>query len=219
MELKKLIEKEYSQLLSSYPKLMKPVYQGNLWRIDGSIDVIDDEEGYWDTYQVSIFLPPGYPKDIPVLQETSEKIKRDINWHMSRAGFCCLGTRAKIFYDLSDGITLLKWLDKFAHPFLANHVFRIKTGSYADEEFSHGTKGIIEWWEKISGLNGAVAILQHLRQISGYRTQALNRPCFCESGKKYKRCYEINPSGHRYMISCKEIESDIDSIRKYLGKQ
>jgi hypothetical protein len=215
MELNKIIDKDYSELLPRYPKLMKPVLEGNVWKINGSIDVIDDEGGYWDTYQVLIFVPPRYPEDIPVMQEISEKIERHIDWH-NPSGFCCLATRAKIFHDLSDGITLLKWLDKFAHPFLANHVYRKRTGHYAHEEFSHGTKGIIEGWEKISGIRGASAILKHLAQISGYRTQALNRPCFCGSGKKYKRCYELNPTIHRYKIPWAEIARDVKEIRKYL---
>ena len=216
MELKELIATHYAESLTSYPKLIKLAKDGEFWRIDGSIDVIDDEGGYWDTYEVSIFIPPAYPKDIPILQETGKKIKRDIDWHMSSEGICCLATRAKIFHDLSGGITLLKWLDKFTHPFLANHVYRIRNKNYAHEEFSHGTKGIIEGWEKITGIQGVGSILKHLSQIIGYRTQAINRPCFCGSGKKYKRCYEINPGDHRYKIPPKEIEKDLVDITRYL---
>ncbi|MBL7743131.1 MAG: SEC-C domain-containing protein [Chitinophagaceae bacterium] len=219
MEQKYLITKHYEECLSSYPKLIKLVKEGDFWRIDGCIDVTDDEGGYWETYEVSIFIPPDYPKDIPILQETGKKIKRESDWHMSSNGECCLATRAKIFHDLSEGITLLKWLDKFAHPFLANHVYRIKHNHYAHEEFSHGTKGIIEGWKKITGVRDAVSILKHLVQITGYRTQALNRPCFCGSGKKYKRCYEISPIEHRYGIPSIEILEDIKAISKSLGQR
>lgn len=216
MEQKQLIAKHYAESLNSYPKLIKLIKDGEFWRINGYIDVTDDEGGYWDTYEVTILIPPHYPKDIPILFETGKKIIRESDWHMSSNGECCLATRAKIFHDLSDGITLLKWLDKFAHPFLANHVYRKKHMRYAHEEFSHGTKGIIEGWEKITGIRGAGSIIKHLRQITGYRTQALNQPCFCGSGKKYKRCYEINPAEHRYKIPYNEIARDITEIRKYL---
>lgn len=208
---------QFAEAVVKYPKLIRLVKEGkDFWRIDGSIDVIDDEGGYWDTYEVSIFILPGYPNDIPLMLETSKKIKREADWHMSKEGFCCLATRAKMFHDLSNGITLLKWLDKFAHPFLANHVLKLNDGNYADKEFSHGAKGIIEGWELISGLNGAGNILKHLSNISGYRTQALNRDCFCGSGKKYKRCYEIKPNQHRYGIPYNEIRNDVIEIRKFL---
>lgn len=218
MEPGELIKKQYADALPKYPKLIKliKVGGGGVWRIDGAIDVIDDGGGYWDTYDVSIFILPGYPKDIPLLKETSKKIIRDANWHMSKEGFCCLATRAKIFHELANGITLVKWLDQFVHPFLANHVVKLKDGNYANKEFSHGAKGIIEGWELISGLRGSGNILKHLTEISGYRTQALNHPCFCGSGKKYKRCYEIRPNDHRYGIPCNEIRNDVIEIRKYL---
>lgn len=218
MELKELLEKEYGEILTYYPKLMKPACQEQYWRINGSIDVIDNEGGYWDTYQIAILIPLNYPQGIPILQEVSKKIERDIDWHMvGENGLCCLATPAKIYHDLSGEITLLKWLNRFAHPFLANHVFKKKTGNYANEEFSHGTKGIIEGWEKILNINGNLCVLHYLRQISGYRTQSLNRPCFCGSGKKYKRCYVINPHGHRFCIPPNQIDNDIKSIASYLN--
>lgn len=215
MVTRELIEQDFIEAVQAYPKLLKVYEQGNYWHIEGSIDVFDDEGGYWDTYDVKILIPPTYPKDIPILLETGKKIIRHSDWHTSSEGVCCLATRAKIFYDLSDGISLKKWLDKFAHPFLANHQYRLRNHKYAHEEFSHGTKGIIEGWEKITGIKNSHTILEHLRWIIGYKTQSKNLPCFCGSGKKYKRCFERHQNMHQYNIPTTEIEKDIIEICKY----
>jgi hypothetical protein len=168
---------------------LEPVKRKEIWTTSGVIDVIDDEGGYWDSYNVAIILPAAYPHDLPIPVETSRKILRNIDWHVSENGICCLSTPSLMFHELSEDINLQKWLDKFAHPFLANHVYRKKTTHYAHEEFSHGPEGIIEGWKKILKMDNAAKVLEYLQYMAGNKTVSLNKPCFCGSEKKYKRCY------------------------------
>lgn len=120
------ISEHYHEVRGKYPKLGLPRKNNGFWKIDGTIDVIDDEGSHWDSYEVSIFLSPNYPKDLPVLIETSKKIRRHIDWHISDEGICCLSTPSKMYQALGEEITLLKWLNEFAHPYLANHVTESK---------------------------------------------------------------------------------------------
>ncbi len=197
---------------TKYPKLTELTDAGKFYRVNGSIDVVDDEGGCWDTYDVAILIPLNYPDSLPLLIETSHKIKRDSNWHINKEGECCLSTNAKMYYDLKGKITLLNWLDKFAHPYLANHVYKIKTGSYANEEFSHGDAGVFEGWKKIFQTEDRNQILLYLKQMIGVKRLALNRLCFCGSGKKYKRCYLSNPEVHLLNIPAAQIVNDIKAI-------
>ncbi len=198
-----------------YPKLSDPVEENNVQKIVGAIDVVDDAGRYWDTYDVSIIIPAKYPNDLPILIETSNKIERHIDWHIIGEGFCCLSTKAKIFHELKGDLTLLRWLDKFAHPYLANHVYKLKTGHYANEEFSHGTLGIIEGWRQILDCNDTKKVLLQLKRMAGIESLPLNQLCFCNSGKKYKRCYLLNESAHRMNIPRYQIISDIKAIEKF----
>lgn len=209
---REIIQGHLSEAQIKYPKLIHLIQENEIWKINGVIDVIDDEGGYWDSYEVSILIPNDYPDSLPVLVETSNKIERDINWHVVAWGVCCLSTQAKMFYDLEGSITLLKWLDKFAHPFFANHVYRVKTGHYANEEFSHGNKGILEGWRKILQLKCNNQTFVYLQHMIGIKSRPLNQPCFCGSGKKYKRCYLLNPKGHLMNIPAVQINTDIKAI-------
>ena len=217
MESAKLIYQHFEEVISKYPKLRRPIEREDSWTIEGSIDVVDADGGYWDTYDVLILVPKEYPNDLPLLFESSKKIERHIDWHMVD-NWCCVGTRAKMFREMADSITLLKWLDGYAHPFLANHVYKMKTGNYADQEFSHGADGIIEGWEEILGFKGKKKILEQLRLMAGFQELPRNRPCYCGSRKKYKRCFILKEAEHRMRIPLRQIGADITSIRRGLGK-
>jgi hypothetical protein len=209
-----LIFEQYSEALIKYPKLGTPRHYNGYWQIEGTFDVIDDEGGYWDSYEVSIILPQDYPNELPLLIEKGEKIKRHIDWHISEGGICCLSTSAKIYQVLGQKIRLLDWLNQFAHPYLANHVYRIKTGNYAHAEYSHGAKGILEGWQDILLRQSSSEIMQYLRFLAGYTELPRNRPCFCGSGKKFKRCFLLHREAHRFFIPVAQICSDIKALKK-----
>lgn len=213
-----IIQKHFLDAQERYPKLQNLIQADNTWKINGVIDVIDDEGGYWDSYEVSIVMLDDYPDSLPILVETSNKIERHIDWHMISGGVCCLSTQAKMFYELKGDITLVKWLNEFAHPFLANHVYRLKTGHYANEEFSHGNKGILEGWKKIIQVEDNIQILTYLQQMIGIKGLSLNQKCFCGSGKKYKRCYLLNRKDHLLNIPTSQIVKDINALSKEIYK-
>jgi len=214
MDTGKLILNQFFEAKAKYPKLGTPIKEGNIWRASGAIDVIDDEGGYWDTYDVDIVLFSDYPASLPILLETGKKIKRNLDWHISKEGICCLSTPAKMYHDLGGNVTLVRWLDMFAHPYLANHVYKVKAGAYASGEFSHGNKGILEGWKMILGIPSGKQVLLYLEHLVWIREPALNRPCFCGSNKKYKRCYLLTVEKHRMNIPYSQIMEDIKSLRK-----
>lgn len=213
-----IIIQHYSQAVEKYPWLEKPYALENLWVIDGKLDVIDINGYCWGTYQVKIVFPNGYPLNIPVLIETSNKITRHVDWHISEQGVCCVGTIAKQHREMSDGITLISWLDKFAIPYFANHIQRLELGSYANGEFAHGLEGILEYYKELFQTLDANSTLDRLRQIAGLNSYSKNALCFCGSGKKYKRCLEKNRKEHMFHIPRDILIADINSLKKLTPK-
>lgn len=184
-----IIREHYAEAVKHYPKLRKPVLENGLWVIYGRLDIIDKNGANWDTYEVKIEFPEEYPTDVPKFFEEEGKIERDKNWHVSGNGSCCLGPRVKMLLELSDGITLARWLELQAIPFLANHYLKKKTGKYIGDEFPHGAKGILkfygQWWK----LENKDEIVAQLRKISGRVKIGRNERCYCDSGIKYKKCH------------------------------
>lgn len=213
-----LINFQYVEAGKKFKKLNSPEKCEVGWRIKGHIDVIDDEGGYWDTYEVRIIIPDGYPEQLPILIETSKKIERHEDWH-NTDGICCLSTNAKMFTTLKGDITLLRWLEKFAHPFLANHVYKIKTNAYASSEFEHGTAGLLQGYFEIFETLNVHEVIRMLRLMSGCLPMSKNAKCFCGSGKKYKRCFLLNPNIHYQKIPLQILKADLYHIKKYLNKK
>jgi len=210
-----LIQKEFTEAHKKYIKLLPPEKVGEGWVLKGSIDVVDADGGYWDTYDVCILVPKNYPLELPILTETSKKIKRHEDWHNSN-GICCLSTNAKMFSVLGKNISLFNWLEKFAHPFLANHVYRIKTGKYANKEFDHGTEGIFQGYYEIFNVTNKLEVINQLKSICGIKKPSRNDYCFCGSGKKYKKCFLEGSPNHRVNIPYEILKKDLEEIIAYL---
>lgn len=210
-----LIRNEFCDVARKYSKLNPPEKITQGWIIRGAIDVLDDEGGYWDTYEVCILIPLNYPNVLPQLFESSGKILRTEDWHNSN-GLCCLGTEAIMYYRMGGQVTLVKWIEQFAHPYLANHIYKLKTGSYAQGEFSHGVPGLIEGYTQIWGLKNEVEVINYLKFVTNIKSLKRNDPCFCKSGKKYKHCYLVAPKKHFMGIPVNLIQDDLQKIESYI---
>lgn len=210
-----LVINQYNIAKQYFQKLNSPKKIDLGWEIDGEIDVIDDEGSYWDTYKVKIIFPEKFPEKLFELYEVGGKIPKEPDWHNSSS--CCLSTNAIIYSELGDDLNLLNWLSKFAHPFLANHVYRLKTKKYANGEFKHYTAGIIQGYEKLFDLSGVRSVFHRLKGMCHILNDR-NAKCFCNSGKKIKNCYLISPNTHRlFNIPVHVLTSDLYEIAKYMN--
>lgn len=206
--------KEIEQLMLKFPKLKEPVKKNGVSLINGHIDIIDANEYIWDTYSVLILIPNEFPTLMPELIELDRKIERDPNWHVNKHGVCCLGTDSKIHHELGDEKTLINWMDKFAVPFLANHKYKKVTGAYANGEFSHGHEGLLEFYFKLFNVTNKEEVIKQIRLILGINSLSSNQKCFCNSDKKYKRCFLLQPEKHRYNIPIKIFKDELREILK-----
>lgn len=205
-----IVLSQYEEAKHRFPKLLQPKRVGDNWEIEGSLDVIDDEGSFWDTYDVKIIVPNRFPDQLFEFQETGKKIPKGPEWHNNDS--CCLSTNAVMFSEMLGNVTLLNWLNRFVHPFLANHVFKLKTGQYANEEFDHGDAGIIQGYYKVFRTNDLSIVLEKLKFITGTKSLGRNDPCFCSSGKKYKHCFLIDPRKHSPGIPISILQSDLNQI-------
>jgi len=98
-------------------------------------------------------------------------------------------------------------------PFLCNQVYFTRHGEWAFGEFSHGSKGIYEFYKELFRTNNIVQIILSLKNIYlGKYNFERNWKCFCGSGIKYKNCH-LN-----VMLSYEEkicILNDIELLEKY----
>lgn len=207
-----IINDQYNAIKQKFPKLNPPNLVGRVWEIIGTIDVIDDEGSYWDSYDVKVVVPEKFPEQLFELHETGNKIPKEPAWHNTIS--CCLSTNAVMFMEMAGNLTLLNWLEKFAHPYLANHVYKIKTGNYANGEYAHSEPGIIQGYFKIFQTKEETVVIEKLKILTGRKNTSRNVPCFCNSGKKYKRCYLLEPKKHSPGIPIVVLNDDLAQLLK-----
>lgn len=209
------ISRQYESVKEKFPKLNQPLQVGEHWEINGAIDVIDDEGSSWDTFEVKIFVPENFPEELFILQETGTRIPKEEKWHNTFS--CCVSTNAIIYHTLGNDISLLNWLVKFAHPFLANYVYKREKEEYASGEFDHATPGIVQGYERLFGLTGAKEVLERLKILSSVLRLGRNDKCFCGSGKKFKTCYLKSSFTHKYSgIPYSLLQKDMEVIKNML---
>ena len=209
------IKKEFDILNAQYSSLDKLIETAYGFCISGSLSIVDINGWNWGIYQIEIWIPVTYPTDLPLLVETGNAIERDINWHISKDGICCVGTLARQYRDMTDGISLIKWLKLFAIPYLANHCYKKEKNNYADGELAHGVEGIFQDNVSCFKLEDPKEIVLRINNILGFKQQSLNKPCFCDSGKKYKRCFLLNPHFHRLGIPIKVLKDDLKKLQSH----
>ncbi len=217
MGLINILDQEYIEAFSKFPKLRKPFLYHELGILEGEIDIVDKNDWCWGTYEVRIVFPPTYPAALPRCFEVSEKIFRHEDWHVNKEGLCCLGTDAKQFRELANRFTLVNWLVLFVVPFFANHIHRLEIKRYADGELSHGPKGLYEDYSALLDITDIHQLVERLRLMAGVSAISMNRLCFCGSGKKYKRCYVVSPETHMMGIPQGLIITDVQKLSTLKG--
>lgn len=213
MVLEATVIKQYLEAKETFPKLQYPQRTNYGWEIVGQIDVIDDQGTIWDVFDVKILFPNDFPEALFELSETGNKIPKGKEWHNSET--CCLSTKAVMFSEMLGNLTLLNWLYKYAHPFLANYVYRVKTNTYANKTFDHETAGLIQGYYKVFRTSDLSLVIEKLKYLTGSKTLGRNDPCFCGSGKKYKHCYLINSTRHSPGIPISILKDDLSHIIHY----
>ncbi len=186
-----LFEKDFKSLNEFFPKLShKNINQANnAWLITGEIDICDSVGDYWDTFSIIIIVPFQYPFCIPIVLETSEKIKRIEDHHIDEHGICCLDITHKMLLLKARGINLLTFTREKIYPFFVNQVYFEKKGKFANGEYKHHFEGIKQYYAedlKINSVEECVMILKHLLNDTPLTR---NDFCFCKRKLKYKKCH------------------------------
>jgi len=160
--------------------------------IEGELDLLDRECGIiWDTYSIQIQVPYSFPYDLPKLYLLSKNIPWSYDRHIGINGGCCIAPSIEQRLILSRQYSILDFIEKLVIPFFASQkMFSLGLG-WANGEYEHFTLGLIEYYkQKIECYNMEQVIIA-LKVLCGKSKYKRNEKCFCNSGKKYKKCHYI----------------------------
>lgn len=186
-----LFERDFADVQEYFPKLSYGRNrQHKIWIISGELDICDVRGNYWNTFDVKIVVPESYPHCVPIVMEKSEIIPRDIDWHISENGICCLDSDNNLIVLSRHGINLKDFIAEKIYPFFANQLYKLQENKYAGQEYKHHVEGIIQYYIEDLNIPSAEDIIVFLEHIIHKKDLTRNRLCPCRSGKKIKNCHE-----------------------------
>lgn len=188
------LKKDLNDFLNTYYNfsISTDKTKDNYLVLNGAINVVDTNGDFWNDYEVRIVIPKlGYPHVVPKVYECSTKIERDDDFHISKKGECCLDIHHKLILEKKRGITLISFYKKYIYPFFSNHQYKIKTKSYAGEEYEHDADGVVQFYNEEFNLTDNELIIKYIECSLGMLKTERNKQCPICGSPKYKKCCRI----------------------------
>lgn len=176
-----LIDVQFIELRKKYPYLYRQD-ELDITKIVGTI--FFDDDGIKDEYEIEILISKAYPKAIPLVRETKDKIPKD--YHHNGDHFC-LETPFRVWEIFRREETLLNFVDNLVLPYLALYSYAKRTNDFS-KQHAHGTKGVLEDYKKLFNIDEDLLAFKLLRILAerSYRGHSL---CPCGSGEKLRKCH------------------------------
>lgn len=150
---------------------------------------VSDSDEIEDTYKLEIFVPDKFPKALPKVKETGEKIPRDGNFHVNSDGSLCLGSPLRLLKKVHSAPSLTGFADKCLVPYLYAVSYKLMHGGdFVFGELAHGDQGIVDDYSIMLGLQERNQITQAIQLLGAKKRIANKRPCPCGCGKRLGAC-------------------------------
>ncbi len=205
-----LITSQFDELKSNYPKLELEKNQsfsivGFLEFaacIDGSDEIIEDG------FEIQINIPHTYPESIPTVKEIGNRIPD--KFHQFMNGHLCLGAPLGIKKIFLQNSTLLHFVNKSLIPYLYSYSYFEKFGEMPFGELSHGSEGILQFYQELFRLDNQEKALR-LLEILAFDCYKGHEKCPCESNRRLRKCH--GPQ----LLSIKNLQTVEEFRKEYLG--
>jgi len=187
---KSLFEKDFDFIREYFPKLS---FRWNTelksWLIFGDLDICDAQGNYWETFDIVILFPKSYPYCVPIVIEKSKIIPREIDWHISPEGICCIDFKHSLAIQAKRGINVKVFIENKVYSYFANQLYKMREGKYASGEYGHHFNGTVQFYVEDLGFSSELVMRDVLTVVARGESTGRNDGCPCGSGKKIKHCH------------------------------
>jgi hypothetical protein len=140
-----------------------------------------------DWYQIEFRIPETFPRRIPAVFETGGRIP--LSYHHLHDGSLCLGSETRLRLMLSEGLSLVGFIDRCLIPYLYRFSFLKMYGEAPFEDLEHGASGIKEDLRQLLQARGESEVLPFVRLLGMSKRIANKKRCPCGSGERVGRCH------------------------------
>lgn len=140
-----------------------------------------------DSFEIELLIPKAYPRMLPRVRETGEKIDDDYE-HVYEDGTLCLAVPIEERRIFGRQPRLLGFVNHLVVPYLYGYCYWKRYGEHPFGEQKHGADGITQYYVERLELRGEVAALAIVAYLyeHGYRG---HHSCPCGSGRIVRKCH------------------------------
>lgn len=163
-----------------------------------------------DRYSLELRLPSDYPRSLPTVWETAERIPREMDRHVyPTTGALCLGVAEELWLAMSGDFSLDRVLDIPVRNFLIGNSLVEQGQEWPSGDRSHGTRGLLEFYASLLGAKDERSLLRFLVSFLDGKVKG-HWPCPCGSGSVLRRCHadameQLNRLPHGLIIHTAEL--------------
>ncbi|MEO5910840.1 MAG: SEC-C metal-binding domain-containing protein [Pelobium sp.] len=184
----KLFKKEAEVFCLTNPLFVFSEGENQTPEIFGRLSLIDEQGLLIDSYQIRIVGSMDFPKRFPFVFEEGGRIPLNIDWHLYPDGHCCICSIPEEIMICNKGLTLNEFIENHVKPFFFNQKHREIYGYFLKERH-HGHFGNIEFFQEAFQTDDLRLIANLLNHIRTHSEPGRVQDCFCNSGKKYRKCH------------------------------
>lgn len=185
-----IFRNQLTDVLQEFPSLSIKERNGKKY-LKGILDIADEDLNIIGSYLIEIRFSDQFPFRFPLLYEVGNDIPNDIDWHKYSDNRCCITVLPDEILKCKSGISINDFIKKYCFAFFANHIYRKKENHYLNGEYSHGPKGLKEFYISLLRTEKKEELISFYNYVFGVSNIKYKRndKCFCGSSKKFKICH------------------------------
>ena len=162
-----------------------------------------------DCYELQFEIPKDYPASPPFVYETEGKIPKDFGHFMAGGNFC-LGAPVEVRRRFAQHGSLIRFIEDQVIPYLFSYSYKRDHGELPFGELSHGTIGLIEYYNGFFGTS-FIASLRLIKCLAdGFAPPRM--VCPCEGGRKLRDCHGPRLAALRPHLAPKQFETELQGM-------
>lgn len=178
-------------VVNKYPNF-KIIEHNGKKALKGILDIRNDQNEVIGSFLIQIIHSIEFPFRFPLLFEVGGAIPNIADRHINSDGSCCITVLPDEILKCYGGISVLSYIENYAIPYLANQIYFKEEGHYLNGEYSHWYEGYVEFYTQFFKTADITRWRRDVNQVKSGNiiTMDRNKPCFCGSGIKYKKCHD-----------------------------
>lgn len=174
-------------LRQSYPT-MHTLVADHAVEVKGTYPVVHEGKEI-ARYRLRVALPPDYPRSLPLVWETDERIPRIEDRHVNIAnGSLCLGVPAELWIALAGNSSIDRVLDIPVRNFLIGNSLVEAGEKWPYDEWAHGAKGVLQYFGETVGTDDPHIVVRLIDGLIKERVRG-HWACPCGSGRIVRKCH------------------------------